>query len=533
MTVAAMRQGGSATSVRRDMRARIAAVSSGADILLLRLSSAALALALAAAFVQWLAAEQSVEVRRAMVLQGESWYALSMDEAPLGYLSTKAWRDLRGHWRFDSLMHFSLDRNPPVSISESLSFHPMPPYQLVSATHWSERPGAPPQGVVVEMGADGAAVRFHRQGALDRRKLAARADGPAPAEGGKRTPGLSLGGSEGHGGAVLAPEWSFTLGDHLALESWLAQKQPPSGTRRAVRRVDFEKGRIVNKVFKVLGKNAVGYRLAIAAPLGATEIQLDDGFAPVEFSMAGLFKLRRSTKREALGIRTPLHLTDHRIPLDQSLPNHTAIERLQLAAANEHNLHKVWPQARRSLGGWRLDLAANPISVDDDPKQALGETLNYPSAHSSVRRLARHALAGAADNGTEQLAALVAFVHDHIDYRPDAPPSSVLDTMSSRTGDCTEFADLLTTLARSLGWPARTVIGLAYSERDGPALAFHAWNEVALDGVWRAVDPTWNQLRVDATHIPLPGEQAALLRMLHGPNGLRFRVQAAHYFSER
>ena len=497
----------------------------------LRLSSGVLALALAAAFAQWLAAEQPIEVRSAAALQGESWYALSMDETPVGYLSTKAWRDLRGHWRFESLMHFSLGRNPPVSISESLWFHPMPPYRLVAATHWSERPGAPAQGVVVEAGADGAVVNFHRDGSAEGRRSAPRADGSAAAERTRSAP--SSGVPARPGGAVLAPKWSFTLGDHLAMESWLATEQPTSGARRALKRLDFEKGQVVNKVFKVLGKNAVGYRLAIAAPLGATEIQLDDSFAPLEFSMAGLFRLRRSTRQEALGIRTPLHLTDYRIPLDRSLPNHTAIERLALTAANGYNLRKVWPEARRGIGGWRLELSANPISVDDDPKQALGETLNYPIAHSSVKHLARRALAGAADNEVEQLAALVAFVHDSIDYRPEASPSSVLETIVSRSGDCTEFADLLTTLARSLGWPARTVIGLAYSEGDEPALAFHAWNEVAIDGVWQAVDPTWNQLRVDATHIPLPGDQAALLRMLHRPDGLRFRVQGTHYFGER
>ena len=89
------------------------------------------------------------------------------------------------------------------------------------------------------------------------------------------------------------------------MESWLAKEQPTSGARRALKRLDFEKGQVVNKVFKVLGKNAVGYRLAIAAPLGATEIQLDDSFAPLEFSMAGLFRLRRSTRQEALGSERP------------------------------------------------------------------------------------------------------------------------------------------------------------------------------------------------------------------------------------
>lgn len=481
----------------------------------LRLSSGVLALALAAAFAQWLAVEQPEEVRRAAALQGEFWYVLSMDEAPVGYLSTQAWRDLRGHWRFESLMHFSLGGSPPVSISESLRFHSMPPHRLVAATHWSERPGAPAQGVVVRAGAAGAVVNFHREGFEE---------GPRPA--------LGLSDAAWQGGAVLDPEWSYGLADHLGMESWLATEQPTSGARRALKRLDFEKGRVVNKVFKVLGKNALGYRLAIAVPLGATEIQLDDGFAPVEFSMAGLFGLRRGTREEALAVRTPLHLTDYRIPLDRRLANHSAIERLQLAAAKEHDLKKVWPEARRGIGGWRLELSANPVSIGEPPEQALGETLNYPIAHASVKRLARRALAGAADNEAEQLAALVAFVHDHIDYRPNAPPSSVLETMASRSGDCTEFADLLTTLARSLGWPARTVIGLAYSEREEPALAFHAWNEVAIDGAWRAVDPTWNQIRVDATHLLLPGDHAALLRLLHGPNSLRFRVQAMHYFGE-
>ena len=75
-------------------------------------------------------------------------------------------------------------------------------------------------------------------------------------------------------------------------------------------------------------------------------------------------------------------------------------------------------------------------------------------------------------------------------------------------------------------------MGLAYADGAEPALAFHAWNEVAVDGVWQAVDPTWNQLRVDATHIPLPANQAALLRMMQGWNRIRFTVDDVRYFNE-
>jgi transglutaminase-like putative cysteine protease len=35
------------------------------------------------------------------------------------------------------------------------------------------------------------------------------------------------------------------------------------------------------------------------------------------------------------------------------------------------------------------------------------------------------------------------------------------------------------------------------------AFGGHAWNEVAIDGSWIPVDPTWNQVQVDATHIKI------------------------------
>ena len=109
------------------------------------------------------------------------------------------------------------------------------------------------------------------------------------------------------------------------------------------------------------------------------------------------------------------------------------------------------------------------------------------------------------------------------------PQRTVLETISERSGDCTEFADMLTTLARAAGLPAQTVMGLAYSERSEASLAFHAWNEVWVDGDWHAVDPTWNQLRADATHIPLPDNQAALLHSMQGRDPLAFEIDAVIY----
>ena len=123
-------------------------------------------------------------------------------------------------------------------------------------------------------------------------------------------------------------------------------------------------------------------------------------------------------------------------------------------------------------------------------------------------------------------------MHQYLTYQPGGPSLSVLALLDRRVGDCTEFADLFTTLARSLKIPARTVFGLAYDEGGNPAFTFHAWNEVSVDGVWQSVDPTWNQMRVDATHIPLPVSQAAALRLLTGSMNLSFSVREVGYFAD-
>ncbi|MYF49516.1 MAG: transglutaminase domain-containing protein [Gammaproteobacteria bacterium] len=463
--------------------------------MLLRLSAGVLALALTLAFADWLAQARPAEAERADALAGAYWYQLSMGSAPIGYLATEAGRDWRGAWRFQSFMLFSVDGGAPVSISESLTFDPLPPYRLTRAEHWSDGSGSPTEGVVLEWSADGGRAKFKRGDAVRERSI----------------------------------DWAFSLGDYLALESWLAAEQPQSGARFRVRSLDFNAAKLVNKPFRVLERNEIGYRFASPAPLRATEIQLDSRYVPVAFSMSGLFSLTRATQGEALKVRPPLHLTNHRVALDRGLPNHGQIERLVLIAEDAQGLNAIWPEARRGLGGWRLEIEANPVTAADSAA-FLGETLQFPVHHQQVARLANQGV-GSAETDEDRLAALVAFVHAYVDYRPDAPPASVLETIDRRTGDCTEYADLLTTLARALGWPARTVIGLAYSGGNEPALAFHAWNEVALGGSWHAVDPTWNQLRADASHIPLRGDATALLRLMQGDDGLRFRVAEVRYAS--
>jgi hypothetical protein len=74
---------------------------------------------------------------------------------------------------------------------------------------------------------------------------------------------------------------------------------------------------------------------------------------------------------------------------------------------------------------------------------------------------------------------------------------SALGVLESGVGDCTEHTILYVALARSLGLPARTAVGLVYLEG---SFFYHAWPEVWL-GEWVAVDPTFGEVPAGAAHL--------------------------------
>jgi hypothetical protein len=90
----------------------------------------------------------------------------------------------------------------------------------------------------------------------------------------------------------------------------------------------------------------------------------------------------------------------------------------------------------------------------------------------------------------------------HIDF---AGHYSALETLSRRSGDCTEAAVLLAALGRSAGIPTRVVNGVVYSRESyhGVANAFlpHSWTLAYVDGRWRSFDLALDLF--DSTHIAL------------------------------
>ena len=78
---------------------------------------------------------------------------------------------------------------------------------------------------------------------------------------------------------------------------------------------------------------------------------------------------------------------------------------------------------------------------------------------------------------------------------------SAVESFKSKNGNCQTHARLYTALARSAGIPTRFVSGLVHLE--GKGFLYHSWAESFLGDRWVSVDPTYNQLPADPTHIKL------------------------------
>jgi hypothetical protein len=92
---------------------------------------------------------------------------------------------------------------------------------------------------------------------------------------------------------------------------------------------------------------------------------------------------------------------------------------------------------------------------------------------------------------------LTSAVHDMLEKRVTFSVPNAVQVLETLQGDCNEHTVLYVAMARALGLPARTAVGLVYVNG---AFFYHAWPEVWLDE-WVAVDPTFGQYPADAAHI--------------------------------
>lgn len=100
---------------------------------------------------------------------------------------------------------------------------------------------------------------------------------------------------------------------------------------------------------------------------------------------------------------------------------------------------------------------------------------------------------------------------------------------SDRSGDCTEYAVLTTSLARGLDLPARYVNGVVILQEGNQTKAFgHAWSEVWYESSWHIVDAALHELEDNSLYyIPIAELEN------EGPGYIVSLLSAIKYFPKK
>ena len=146
---------------------------------------------------------------------------------------------------------------------------------------------------------------------------------------------------------------------------------------------------------------------------------------------------------------------------------------------------------------------AAPVKISGSGYDADGYRYILPAAqvesdHPVIRATA-HDVTKGASNPLEKVRRLARWVADEVKDEP-VDSFSALEVLETKKGECQAHTMLYTALARALGIPTRMAGGIVYMENVG--FLYHAWAESDVGG-WVSVDPTFNQVGVDATHIKL------------------------------
>ena len=440
----------------------------------------------------WLA-QPSDAARVAVRLAGERWYAVHFQGANIGHYRAWRARTRAAHFEFRTTLNFKLQGGGETRAEDRLVFHRAPPHRLLRAEHLFVAAGAPPRHVAVVV-ADQRAEVVEGE---DSRQVAVRAD--------------------------------LTMRDYLAVQIWLDSGLATPNAERRARTFDFDQLAVTEALWRVANQQAGAVTL-VAADGGRTRIVVREDLAPWRMELRGFVLQRVASESDArLWERNAPLFADNapRVPVDVPLPRIDRLRRLVLRV-DGMGPEAVWPPVVDGARRVTVLADAQRPAGAAELAGARAATVAFPADAPAIQALAEQAVAQAS-SASAKAEALVAFVHNFLRYE-DVAGLGVLGATRERRGDCTEFANLYTTLARAVGLPARTQAGLVYraaETADGGAFALHAWNEVAVDGVWRSVDPTWGQNRVGVTHLPLP-EHAFLSVALALPN-LKFRVVEASF----
>jgi transglutaminase-like putative cysteine protease len=138
-----------------------------------------------------------------------------------------------------------------------------------------------------------------------------------------------------------------------------------------------------------------------------------------------------------------------------------------------------------------------PVKIEPLPERYLQSADKIEADSPEIVARAKELAAGKKD-AAEIARTVAAWTADWLKDTVD-DGGGALVSLKERSGNCQTHARLYTALARAAGIPTRFVSGLVYLS--GKGFLYHSWAESFLGERWVAVDPTYNQMPADPTHL--------------------------------
>ncbi len=430
----------------------------------------------ACAALIWLAVPRSGSNIEALLEHriGDRVYEVIQQDNTVGYLHTHTGRDAQGNWVMTQHLNINMLNAPPYVSEQRQVFAKTAPHKLLAA-NLDERRVHQHQIIGITAAETGYTVVIERDADTE----------------------------------VVERQWEYSLTDQLHLEQQLGAS-PIVGREVTERYLDIPKLNIGQRRHRIIASSRSGHTLQSVEDASTTELdsrlRLTSFHAPHQFR----FELTRSDpdRLQLFLFADTAEWASRRAvaPLTQDLkPKQTLTAlTLTLKARGDNTLLALGlPQ---TLSGTQ-----QPQATDANAKNYLSGTLTLPVDHPKIAALLEDQPSLSLSTIERLSAGLINLTRDNLAYAEQQPAGSALRALEKGYGECVDFADLLTTLARSQNIPTRTVYGIAYSTQPTPGFRFHAWNEILFEEHWHALDPTWDQVVADATHIPLDDQTLAAL----------------------
>jgi hypothetical protein len=300
----------------------------------------------------------------------------------------------------------------------------------------------------------------------------------------------------------LVPVVEFTLDDLLAFDVWL-ERGRKAGDTVTLPELDPSEGVIRPVRYHVICVSAAGYTYDELDVQGNHWRGVHEGKDNSTLEL-GCWRICQETESPTNDNLPGVFLNSH-IKMNQQLGKVGDIDLLRLRASGPAAARlKPGPgqQIQRAAdGSVTITLRSGEPALPTTPEEiaaGLEDTFDFPWRHPEVQALLRQALGDRRLSRRATVERLIEFLEGYVVYDSKADPVSVVELIRTHHGVCRHFADLLTTLLRADGIPARSVGGLACG--GGAEFGGHAWVEFEDNrtGTWVGVDPTFHQLRTTA-----------------------------------